>query len=232
MAQPIRLQRLYHNYSHRWSAFDFLLHWQDHAARLFIACIKFAKSGNFLFSPRRLLFTHLGPLHLDYCNSFLFGVPKQQTDRLQKVLNPAARLIFRIPKFDHILSALSHLHRLTGFLWLIVFSSSWPLSFKSLKTINAHYTLKNICRHPPFLVIIYFPVTRAFLLRSQELVLRPFGDRAFACSGPLLWNKLPFEIRNSQSVAILSPSLGHICSSWLTICFNILIFLIFSYFIV
>ena len=40
--------------------------------------------------------------HLVYCNSFLFGVPKYQIDPLQKVLNAAARLIFRIPKFDHI----------------------------------------------------------------------------------------------------------------------------------
>ena len=48
--------------------------------------------------------------HLDYCNSLLFRVPKYQTDRLQKVFKAAARLIFRIPKFDHISSALSHLH--------------------------------------------------------------------------------------------------------------------------
>ena len=38
--------------------------------------------------------------YLDYCNSLLFGIPKYQTDRLQKVLNAAARLILRIPKFD------------------------------------------------------------------------------------------------------------------------------------
>ena len=28
--------------------------------------------------------------HLDYCNSLLFGVPKYQIDRLQKMLNAAA----------------------------------------------------------------------------------------------------------------------------------------------
>ena len=41
-------------------------------------------------------------LQLDYCNSLFFGVPKYQIDPLQKVLNTAARLIFRIPKFDQI----------------------------------------------------------------------------------------------------------------------------------
>ena len=44
--------------------------------------------------------------HVDHCNSLFFGIPKYQTDRIQKVLNAAARLIFGLPKFDHTLSAL------------------------------------------------------------------------------------------------------------------------------
>ena len=48
--------------------------------------------------------------HLDYCNSLLFGIPKYQTDCLQKVVNDSAQLINRIPKFDHISSNVSHLH--------------------------------------------------------------------------------------------------------------------------
>ena len=48
--------------------------------------------------------------HLDYCNALLFGLPKYQLDRLQKVQNAAARVIFQIPKFDHITPALIDLH--------------------------------------------------------------------------------------------------------------------------
>ena len=40
--------------------------------------------------------------HLDYCNALLFGLPKNQLDRLQKVQNAAARVTFQIAKFDHI----------------------------------------------------------------------------------------------------------------------------------
>ena len=40
--------------------------------------------------------------HLDYCNALLFGLPKYQLDRLQKVQNAAARVTFQIAKFDHI----------------------------------------------------------------------------------------------------------------------------------
>ena len=49
--------------------------------------------------------------HLDYCNYC-------------KVLNAAARLIFRIPKFDHISPALFHLH------WL-------PVAYRVHFTVNA-----------------------------------------------------------------------------------------------
>ena len=43
---------------------------------------------------------------LDYCNAVLFGITKQQLDRVQKLLNTAAHLLLRIPKFDHISAAI------------------------------------------------------------------------------------------------------------------------------
>ena len=49
---------------------------------------------------------------LDYWNSLLFGLPKYQLDRLQKVQNAAARVILQITKFDSITPALVDLHRL------------------------------------------------------------------------------------------------------------------------
>ena len=48
--------------------------------------------------------------HLDYCNALLFGLPKYQLDRLQKVQNATARVIFQIAKFDHITPCLIKLH--------------------------------------------------------------------------------------------------------------------------
>ena len=40
--------------------------------------------------------------HLDYCNALLYKLPPYQYDRLQKVLNAAARVTCLIPKFAHI----------------------------------------------------------------------------------------------------------------------------------
>src|SRR6218665_4097911 len=39
---------------------------------------------------------------IDYCNSLLIGLPKSRLAPLQSVLNAAARLLARIPRFSHI----------------------------------------------------------------------------------------------------------------------------------
>src|SRR6218665_2563109 len=39
---------------------------------------------------------------IDYCNSLLIGLPKSRLAPLQSVLNAAARLIARIPRFSYI----------------------------------------------------------------------------------------------------------------------------------
>ena len=47
---------------------------------------------------------------LDYCNALPFGSPKHLLDRLQKVQNNAARLIYRSSKFHHVTPLLHTLH--------------------------------------------------------------------------------------------------------------------------
>jgi len=44
---------------------------------------------------------------IDYCNSLLLNLPATQTNRLQLVLNSAARAVTKTPKFHHIAPILS-----------------------------------------------------------------------------------------------------------------------------
>jgi len=53
---------------------------------------------------------------VDYCNMVLAGAPRSVTDRLQRVLNAAARLVSRTRKYDRGLSQLLH----TDLHWLDV----------------------------------------------------------------------------------------------------------------
>ena len=60
---------------------------------------------------------------VDYCNSLLYGVPAYQLEKLQRVQNAAARLIFKEHKFCHITPLLQNLH------WLPV---KFRINFKIL----------------------------------------------------------------------------------------------------
>ena len=134
--------------------------------------------------------------HLDYCNSLFYGLPQSQYDRLQKVLNAAARVVCLIPKFDHITPVLIGLH------WLPV---KYRVIFKILllvyKALHANA--------PPYLSDLLTPLqVGCYSLRSNEqnllivpkTVRKTFGDRAFAKAGPFLWNELPIDIREASTV--------------------------------
>ena len=45
---------------------------------------------------------------VDYCNAILAGSPKVTTDKLQRVMNSAARVVIDTRKFDSGLSRLLH----------------------------------------------------------------------------------------------------------------------------
>jgi len=49
---------------------------------------------------------------IDYCNFPLLNLPATQTNRLQLVLNSAARAVTKTPKFHHITPILKSLNRL------------------------------------------------------------------------------------------------------------------------
>jgi len=104
--------------------------------------------------------------YLDYCNSLLYAVPKCQRDRLQKVLNPAARVTQQVPRYSHLTPVLKSL----------------PIGFKALKGMAPLY-LSRMSQPKP---------TSRYSLRSNNdniLIIpqtrcKTFGDRAFAVVGP------------------------------------------------
>ena len=141
--------------------------------------------------------------HLDYCNSLLSGLPQYQCDRLQKVLNAAARITCLVPRFDHITPVLQDLH------WLPVKSriefKIALIVYKALNGMAPDYILQLLVTKP----------TSRYQLRSDDRHLlcipktkcKTLGDRAFAHAAPTLWNSLPLSIRESCGVPSFKSNL-------------------------
>ena len=134
--------------------------------------------------------------HLDYCNSLLFGIPQYQLQRLQRVLNAAARVTCLIPRCAHITPVLMHLH------WLPVkFRVDFKIAllvYKALHGMAPGYIMELLLEKPNCCYqlrsddqgLLFIPKTRA----------KTLGDRAFVHAAPSIWNMLPYGIRNSKTI--------------------------------
>ena len=128
--------------------------------------------------------------HIDYCNSLLNGLPAYQLNRIQKILNGAARIIFKLPKRSHISSFLKSLHwlpvreRIEFKIILQVFKclkGQAPMYLcKLINTKQSHYRLRSTKLHIPW-------------IKHTTL-----GERAFAYKGPWLWNSLPQNLKDTD----------------------------------
>jgi len=135
---------------------------------------------------------------VDYCNAVLAESPRVITDKLQRVMNSAARVVTDTRKYDSGLSQLMHdeLH------WLDVTDR---VRFKLA-------VLMYRCLHgtaPPYLMdncTLTAEVTGHQHLRSatqRKLVvphyrLNSFGHRRFSVAGPSTWNSLPDSLRDTE----------------------------------
>ena len=139
----------------------------------------------------------------DDCNALLSGSPKHLLDRLQKVQNNAARLIYRSSKFSHVTPLLHTLH------WLptekgIDFKLA-SLCFKFLNGSAPTYLSDLLRLHIPFQQLCPLPDIRVFRIPSFRT--KSSGQRSFSYHAPTTWNKPPTAIRHVSSVSSFRSSL-------------------------
>ena len=127
------------------------------------------------------------------------NAPRTVTEKLQRVLNAAARIITGTRKFDRGLGQILHdqLH------WLDV-----PDRVLFKLAVTVHQCLNG--RAPPYLSEHCIPVSSAdtrrhlrsanrHLLAVPRFRLNTYGRRAFSVAGPMAWNSLPNFFRDPTS---------------------------------
>ena len=140
--------------------------------------------------------------HLDYCNSLLIGISSEHLMKLQAVQNAAARIVYRLKKYDHVSHVRKKLH------WLPIRER---INYK-IAVITFNVLFGN---GPLYLKQLLNPLKSGRSLRSanQNLLdiaktkLKTAGDRAFSAIAPKIWNELPFKLRNSKNIATFKRDL-------------------------
>ena len=135
---------------------------------------------------------------LDYGNAVLAGLPNYLMNRLQSVLNAAARMVCSARKFDHITPLLRDLH------WLkiqhrIQFKLA-VLVYRCLHGLAPSYLVREFQR------VADIDSRRQLRSASTDALLVPstrltsVGDRAFPVAAARAWNSLPSHVTSSPSL--------------------------------
>ena len=133
---------------------------------------------------------------LDYANSLLYGASDSQIQRLQRVQNRAAKLIFKARKRDHVTPLLQQLH------WLPV---QQRILFKIL-TITYKCLHNQVPSYLGTLLKIHLPARPGLRSSTDRTLLHVprtttvTDDNAFQSHAPRLWNQLPLNIRTAPSL--------------------------------
>ena len=132
----------------------------------------------------------------------MIGLPQYLLDKLQRVLNTAARLISRSRKYDRITPVLKDLH------WLPIKQrisfKVLLLTYKALNSMAPKYISDFLSQYRPGRAL---RSSSKMLLRVPSYKFKTYGSRSFSYMAPHLWNELPDSIRHSPSLATFKSRL-------------------------
>ena len=127
---------------------------------------------------------------LDYCNTLFYNMSRENTNKLQKVQNAAARIVVRKRKRQSISGSIRELHwlrvesRIIFKILLLVYKG---IRGTSSKNLQLDFKTHN-CRPEDFLML------------KTSFCKTKYGKRMFKYHAPRLWNALPLHIRTEEKI--------------------------------
>jgi hypothetical protein len=135
---------------------------------------------------------------LDYGSPTLAGLPAYLIDRLQSVLNAAARLVCSSRKYDHVTPLLRELH------WLKMSQridyKLAVLVFRCLNGLAPSYLAADLQRVADLDGRRRLRSASTTALAAPVTRLSTVGDRAFPVAAARVWNSLPANVTASPSL--------------------------------
>jgi len=147
----------------------------------------------------RSLVVSLSHSRLDYGNFILVGMPAYLQRHFQSVLNAAARLVFRLRRYDPITDALATLH------WLrlperIDFKVA-AMAFRVLHGLAPPY-LDQLVRVADLPGRHCLRSSASQLLHVPAYRVTTVGRRSFPDAASVIWNSLPPAVQSSATLSV------------------------------
>ena len=140
---------------------------------------------------------------LDYCNALFAGLQEYKLKQLQQIQNHAARVVNKISKKLHITPTLKELH------WL-------PVDARiKYKLASLAYQCLYIPETPLYLkdMIKQYEPSRSLRSSNKNIITQPryklltFGQRTFSYQSAIIWNSLPDDLKNTQTLSSFKAKL-------------------------
>ena len=155
-------------------------------------CFRLIRNINkvrFLLTPSQLkmIVNSIVICKLDYCNVLYYGISEKMLDELQRIQNAAGKAVYGLYKHDQVGDTLKKLH------WLPIRQRiRYKILLLVYKALNGNA--------PDYLTEMFMYCSYSHKVQLDEpRVCTALGDRAFSKCGPMLWNKVPMDVKNAPS---------------------------------
>ena len=137
---------------------------------------------------------------IDFCSAILYDAPNNELRQLQMIINNAARLVMKLPRFSRqrITPICIELHFLP--VKARIFYKIALITYKALHFDQPRYLRDLLNIYNPDCNVTLRHAIEPFRLSEPELSRVGFTNRAFSYAAPRIFNQIPPKLRSLSSI--------------------------------